>query len=189
MRLPWLVLPAALLLGGVIHVAAVLSMPHLAPRSAWHRIAALGEANEMHVLPAASPAHQSFPLMAPDIRYAVCRYDIREGPVRLSTQILNDVWMIAFYTPDGENFYTISGGELKRDKIEFIISTKSEAIFEIGAGILDDIDDLVVVPSPVREGIVVIRAPLAGPHHAERTELALKRGSCSRKLTGLERPS
>jgi uncharacterized membrane protein len=144
--------------------------------------------NEMLVLPAAAPEHQGMPMMAPDVRYAVCRYDISAGPVRLSTQILDAYWIIAFYTTDGKNFYTISGGELKRDKIEFVISTQSEAIFEVGASILDDIDDLVVVAAPAHEGIVVIRAPLPGPSYAARTDNALKRSTCSRKLTGIDRP-
>lgn len=189
MKLSWLALPIALVLAGFIHVAAVLGLPYLAPRSAWERLSALGEPNEMVILPAAAPEHQSLPMMAPDVRYAVCRFDISEGPVRLSTQILDDFWVIAFYTPGGQNFYTISGGELKRNKIEIVISTKKEAIFEIGANILDDIDDLIVVASPQREGIVMIRAPLSGPSYALRTELALKRGTCSRKLTGLDRPT
>lgn len=188
MRSPWLFFPAAFLLAGVIHVVAVLGMPHLAPRSAWERLSALADSNEMLILPAAGPEHQSLPLMAPDVRYAVCRFDISEGPVRVSTPILEDFWIVAFYTPDGQNFYTISGGELKRDKIEFVISTKKEAIFEVGASILDDIDDLIVVAAPQRQGIMVIRAPLSGPGYAARTEQALDRSTCSRKLTGIDSP-
>ncbi len=189
MKKLWIAIPATLLLAALIHVAAVLNLPYLAPLSAWNRLSALTEPNRMLILPAAGPAHQTIPLMAPDVRYAVCRFNISEGPVRLSTQILDNSWIIAFYTPKGHNFYTISGSELKRNKIEFVISTKSEAIFEVGASILDDIEDLVVVASPVREGIAMIRAPLAGPSYAARTEDALRRSGCSRKLSDLDRPS
>jgi len=186
MKWLWLTIPATLVLASIIHLLAVLALPSLAPRSAWQRLSALGEPNEMVILPAASPSHQSLPLMAPDVRYAICRYDISDGPVRLTTQILDDFWIIAFYTPAGQNFYTISGGELKRDKIEIIISTKREAIFEVGANILDDVDDVVVVATPERQGVAMIRAPLAGPSYAGRIENALKQGSCSRKFTGLD---
>lgn len=188
MRLLWLALPAALVLGGIIHVAAVLAMPYLAPRGAWDRLSALTEANEMQVLPAATPEHQTLPLMAPGVRYAVCRFDISEGAVRLRTPVPEDFWIIALYTPDGRNFYTISGGELKREEIEIVISTESEAVFEIGASILDNLDDLLVVAAPQTRGIAMIRAPLPGPSHAARTEQALEESSCSRKLSGLEQP-
>lgn len=189
MRSFWLAVPAAFVLAGLIHVAAVLAMPYLAPRTAWERLSALADSNEMLILPAATPEHQTLPLMAPDVRYAVCRFDISGGPVRLSTQIADDVWMIAFYTPGGQNFYTISGGELKRDKIEIVISSESEAIFEVGASILDEIDDLVVVASPERQGIAVIRAPVPSSDYAARVEQALTRSSCSRKLSGIEKPN
>lgn len=189
MRLSGLSFIGTLLLAGVIHLVAVLGLPYLAPSSAWERLSGLSETNKMLVLPVAGPEHQSLPMMAPDIRYAICRFDISEGPVRLSTQILDDFWVIAFYTPSGYNFYTISGGELKRDKIEIVISTKKEAIFEIGANILDDIDDLIVVASPEHTGIAMVRAPLAGPNYAQRTEAALDRANCSRKLSGLEKPA
>ena len=188
MRSPWLTFPAAFLLAGVIHVAVVLGMPFLAPQSAWERLLALSEPNKILILPAAAPEHQSLPMMAPDVRYAVCRFDISEGPVRVSTPVLEEFWMIAFYTRDGQNFYTISGGDLKRDKIEIVISTKKEAIFEVGASILDDIDDLIVVASPEKQGIMMIRAPLSGPSYIGRTEQALGRSTCSRKLTGIDRP-
>ncbi len=171
-------------LAALIHITAVLSLPYLAPKNAWARVSALSEANKMVVLPAASPSHQSLPLMASDVRYGVCRFNLDNGPVRLSTQILDDLWSIAFYTPRGENFYAINGRELKRSQIEIIISTRNEVGVKAGASLLDEIEDLVVVDSPVREGIAVIRAPLLGPSYAVQTEAALKRGACTRNLPG-----
>ena len=172
-----------------IHIVAVLSLPYLAPKNAWARVTALTDENQMIVLPAASSSHQSLPLMAPDVRYGVCRFNLDSGPVRLSTQILDDLWSITFYTPGGENFYAITGRELKRSQIEIIISTQNEVGVKAGASLLDEIEDLVVVDSPVREGIALIRAPLLGPSYSAQTEAALRRGSCTRNLssTALQR--
>jgi len=175
---------AVILLAAFIHITAVLSMPYLAPKNAWARISALSDANRMIVLPAASPSHQTLPLMAPDVRYSVCRFNLEEGPVRLSTQILDDLWSIAFYTPSGENFYAITGRELKRSRIEIIISTQNQVGVKAGASLLDEIEDLIVVDTPVRHGIAVIRAPLLGPSYAAQTDAALRRGSCSRNIPG-----
>jgi uncharacterized membrane protein len=172
------------ILAALIHLAAVLSLPYLAPKNAWARVAALAEANRMVVLPPASPAHQSLPLMAPDVRYAVCRFNLENGPVRLSTQILDGLWLITFYTPGGENFYAITGRELRRNQIEIIISKANEIGVKAGASLLDEIEDLVVVDSPVKEGIAVIRAPLLGPSYEAETEAALQRGTCSRNIPG-----
>ena len=92
---------AIFILGAFIHIMAVLSLPYLAPKNAWARISALSDANHMVVRPVASPSHQSLPLMAPDVRYGVCRCYRENGPVRWSTQILDDRWSIAFYSPRG----------------------------------------------------------------------------------------
>lgn len=172
------------LLAALIHILAVLTLPYLAPKNAWARVSALSEANRMVVLPPATPAHQSLPLMAPDVRYALCRFNLEEGPVRLSTRILDGLWIITFYTPSGENFYAITGRELKRDQIEIIISRANELGVKAGASLLDEIEDLIVVDSPVREGIAVIRAPLLGPSYAAQTEAALERGTCTRNIQG-----
>lgn len=171
------------MLAAFIHLTAVLSLPHLAPKSAWARVSAIADPNQMVVLPAASPAHQSLPLMAPDVRYALCRFNLDDGPVRFSTQILDGLWLITFYTPSGKNFYAITGRELKRDQIEIIISRKDELGFKAGASLLDEIEDLVVVDSPVKEGIAMIRAPLLGPSYIAQTEAALSRGTCSRQTS------
>lgn len=173
-----------ILLAAFIHIVAVLTLPYLAPKSAWARVSALSEPNRMVVLPAASPSHQSLPLMAPDVRYGLCRFNLENGPVRLSTQILDNLWSIALYTPSGENFYAITGRELKRSRIEIIISTQNEVGVKAGASLLDEIEDLILVDSPVREGIAVIRAPLLGPSYVEQTVAALNRGACSRNLPG-----
>lgn len=178
MRTALATLLGVVLLAAFIHLVAVLSLPHLAPRSAWARVSALSDPNRMVVLPAASPSHQSLPLMAPDVRYALCRFNLEDGPVRLSTQILDGLWLITFYTPSGENFYAITGRELKRNQIEIIISRKNELGVKAGASLLDEIDDLVIVDSPVSEGIAVIRAPLLGPSYVSQTEAALSRGTC-----------
>ncbi len=175
----WLAVIAALIIAGIIHIAAVLSLPYLAPNDAWDRLSPLAEPNTLKVLPQASSDQQTLPLMAPDMRYAICRYDVSEGPVRLSTQLLDDLWVIALYTPLGENYYTISGGDLKRSKVEMVISTQAETLMRLEADANDDSEDTVIVKAPEMTGIAVIRVPLRGPAHAERVALALRRASCS----------
>lgn len=177
----WLSIAAAVIVAGIIHILAVLGLPYLAENSAWSRLSSLGDANTMLVLPPASASQQTLPLMAPDIRYAFCRYDLSSGPVRLGTQILDDLWMIALYTPHGDNFYTISGGDLKRAKVAMVISTEPETLLQLEADASEDADNVVIVKAPEPTGIAMIRAPLRGPAYAARTELALKRASCGLK--------
>ena len=179
-KISWFAVLLALIIAGLIHIATVLGLPQIAPRNAWTRLSSLAEPNKLVVLPAASPAHQSLPLMAPDMRYAFCRFDVTKGPVRISTQIMDELWIIAFYRPNGANFYTISGGDINREKIEIIISTESNALLDTETDALYDSEDVVVVTAPENTGLTVIRVPLAGVSYAKRAEKALRQATCDR---------
>lgn len=176
--LPGLYIALGLVLAGLIHVVAVLTLPMLAPRDAQARLAALGPANTMIQLPAPAPGRQVMPMMAPDVRYAVCRYDLSKGPVRLRAKIADGLWLIAFYTPLGENFYAIAGADMKKSEVDLIIATADQTVEEVGVDSTEAFDDVVVVSSPVVEGIALIRAPLAGPSRSAEAERALKATYC-----------
>lgn len=177
-RLPGLYIALGLVLAGLIHIVAVLMLPMVAPRNANARLAGLGQVNAMVQLPAAEPGRQVMPMMAPDVRYALCRYDLSAGPVRLRAPIADDLWMIALYTSEGSNFYAVAGGDLKRDEIDLIIATGDQTVAEAGLDAPEASDKVLVVNSPVTEGIALIRAPVAGPSAAGRAERALKGAYC-----------
>lgn len=178
-RLPGLYIALCLVLGGLIHIVAVLTLPMLAPKNAQARLAELGPANTMIQLPAAAPGRQVMPMMAPDVRYAVCRFDLSSGPVRLRATVADDLWLIAFYTPKGDNFYTVVGADMRRAEIDLVIAGPDQTIAEAGVDAPETFDSVVVVNSPASEGVALIRAPLAGPSRGARAEQALKSTNCA----------
>jgi uncharacterized membrane protein len=178
LRIPLLYTLLCLVLAGLIHIAAVLALPALAPKNAWARLVPLGPPNTMVLLPAASPGNQVMPMMAPDVRYAICRFDLKPGPVRLRAGVPNDLWMIALYTPESENFYTVQGADMRRAQIDLIIAKEDQDVAEAGVDAPESAEDVVVVKSPVEQGIAVIRAPLSGQSRAASVEAALKESFC-----------
>jgi uncharacterized membrane protein len=177
-RLPGLYIALCVVLAGLIHIAAVLTLPMLAPRDAHARLAALGPANKMIQLPLPAPGRQVMPLMAPDVRYAICRYDLSKGPVRLKARIADGNWLIAFYTPLGENYYTVVGGDLKRPDVDLIVAMSDQTVAEVGVDSPEAFDNVVVVNSPVEEGIALVRVPLTGQSRSVEAERALKATYC-----------
>lgn len=177
-RMPGLYVALGLVLAGLIHIGAVLLLPMVAPRNANARLIGLGPVNTMIQLPTAEPGKQVMPMMAPDVRYALCRYDLSAGPVRLKAPIGDELWMIALYTPEGSNFYAVAGGDLKRDEVDLIIATGDQTVMEASVDAPVDAERVLVVNSPVTEGVALIRAPLAGPSGAGRAERGLKRAYC-----------
>jgi len=179
LRIPFLFILLCLVLAGLIHIAAVLSLPTLAPKNAWSRLVPLGPANTMIPIPPAKPGESVLPMMAPDVRYAFCRFDLAGGPVRLKAAVPDDLWLIAFYTPKGDNFYTVSGADMRRGQLDLIIAKADQPVAEAGVDAPEEADQVVVVTSPVEEGIAVIRAPVPGPSRARRAEEALNATSCA----------
>jgi uncharacterized membrane protein len=178
LRIPVIYVLLGLVLAGLIHIVAVLMLPMLAPKNAWSRLTPLGLANAIIVLPPPALGHETMPMMAPDARYAFCRFNLGGGPVRLRAAVPDDLWLIAFYTKEGDNFYTVLGTDLQRGQVDLIVATEDQAVAEEGADAPEDSDEVVVVKSPVNEGIAMIRAPLAGASHATRAEEALKATYC-----------
>ena len=117
-------------------------------------------------------------MMAPDVRYAFCRFDLTNGPVRLRAKIADELWLIALYTPEGENFYSVAGADMKRPQIDLIIVAADQTVEEAGVDAPEIVRRCHGGQSPVTEGIALIRAPLAGPSRAARAERALKATSC-----------
>lgn len=177
-RIPGLYIVLGLVLAGLIHIIAVLTLPMLAPKNAHARLAGLGPANTMIELPAPAPGRQVMPMMAPDVRYAFCRFDLANGPVRLKAAVPDDLWLIALYTPEGDNFYSVAGADMKRAEIDLVITGADQTVEEASADAPESSDEVVVVNSPVTEGVALIRAPLVGPSRSAHAEQALKTTSC-----------
>jgi len=177
-RLPGLYIALGLVLAGLIHIVAVLALPMLAPKNGYARLASLGPVNTVIHIPAAAPGQQAMPMMAPDVRYSFCRFDLGGGPVRLTARVADELLLIALYTPEGENFYSVVGADVKRSEIQLIIVTGEQTVEEAGVDAPESSDNVIVVNSPVTEGIALLRLPLAGPSRASFAERALQATSC-----------
>ena len=67
---------------------------------------------------------------------------------------------------------------MKRPEVELIIITADQSVEEAGVDSPESFDNVIVVNSPVSEGIALLRLPLAGPSRADYAEQALKATSC-----------
>ena len=67
---------------------------------------------------------------------------------------------------------------MKRPQIDLIITTTEQVVEEAGVDAPESFDNIIVVNSPVKEGIALLRLPLIGPSRASYAEQALKATSC-----------
>ena len=77
---------AGVLLGGVVHLVSVLALPRIATQDAYSRLTPITRLNAVTVLPPADPSNTLMPYLDPAFATAVCRYDLSDGPIKLSVQ-------------------------------------------------------------------------------------------------------
>ena len=95
----------AVILGGIVHIAAMLVIPALAPKSGYSRIEATSEVNEPVVRGPAIPGGEPFPFSSPDTVYVICRFDVSDNPVRFTATLPLTYWSLALSETDGGNYY------------------------------------------------------------------------------------
>ena len=76
-------------LGVILHISYVLAAPHLSGGTAWRQLGSQLPVNQMKVLAPIRPGAQPLPFMAPDVRYAMCRYDLGAGALQIRTRLLD----------------------------------------------------------------------------------------------------
>ncbi len=170
----------SLIVAGIIHILAVINLPAFAPKSAWFRLQNDLPVNTMKLLPTLDKEQPVLPMLAPDIRYAICRYDLSKGPVTIKTDIPNQLFSIAAYNNIGQNFYIISGQALQRDKL-FMIITQNKYTAEEEVSASEEADDVIVVKSAEKTGILLLRAPVQGPSYENQVETILSNAICETK--------
>ena len=86
---------AGVVLGGIIHIGVILSLPSLASEGLWARVDSLDALNKPVVL-AAPAAGEPNPLkLDPELAYAVCRIDLRNGPGLIRGTLPLSFWSVA----------------------------------------------------------------------------------------------
>jgi uncharacterized membrane protein len=95
----WLLwLLAGALLGGIVHLVAVLILPRTATQDAYSRLSPISPVNAVAALPQPTPQSEVMPFMDPAFASAVCRYDLDSGPIKLTVPITPAYTSVSFYT-------------------------------------------------------------------------------------------
>ena len=169
---------AGLLLGAVIHITTILALPVISEHKAWDRIGKNFQPNTMVLLPPVTPDNQPLPFMAPDIRYAVCRFNIKEAPLRVKAHLLNELWSVAIFNHKGENVYTLSGSGLKSRNVEINISLADNEVPNLGFSTGTPNSQGIPLKLDDTEGLVMVRAPVVSEAYAEEALTHLAFATC-----------
>jgi uncharacterized membrane protein len=154
----WLLwLLAGVLLGGIVHLVAVLILPRTATQDAYSRLSAIAPVNTVVPVPPPGPDSATMPFMDPAFASAVCRYDLSKGPIKFSTPVSLAYTSVSFYTRQDIAYYAINDRAAGRRTIELELMTPDQH-----ADLPEEEDvtaaDRLIVESPTPTGLIAIRA-------------------------------
>lgn len=160
----WLLLAlGGAVLGGIVHLATIIILPRTATQDAYSRLARSAAINSVTELPAPAPDSAPMPFMDPAFASAVCRYDLTQGPLKLSVPVSLAYTSVSFYTRYDVAYYAINDRAAGRRVIELELMTVDQH-----NQMPEDEDitaaDRLIVESPTVTGLIAIRAlaPEAG---------------------------
>src|SRR5688572_15067212 len=104
----WLLwLLSGALLGGIVHLVTVLTLPNTATQDAYSRLTPIAPVNTVAAVPQPTGQNELMPYMDPAFAAAVCRYDLAEGPLKLTAPVSPAYTSVSFYTRRGVAYYAI----------------------------------------------------------------------------------
>jgi uncharacterized membrane protein len=166
------------LLGGVVHLVSVLALPRIATQDAYSRLTPMTTLNAVTPLPLAEPGTSPMPFMDPAFATAICRYDLSEGPLKLTVPVSQAYTSVSFYTRNEIAYYAINDRSAGKKVIELDLMTEAQH------GELPEDEevtsaDRLIIDSPTSTGLIVLKALAPEPGLMPQAQASLKAASCS----------
>ena len=148
---------AGIILGGIVHLGTILALPRTASQDAYSRLEPITPVNAMTPIPRPTAGKALIPYMDPAFAVAVCRYDLGNGPMKLTAPVSQAYTSVTFYTRRGVAYYGINDRAAGRRTIELLLMTvpQHDAMpedAEVTAA------DRLIIESPSPTGLIVLRA-------------------------------
>lgn len=168
------------ILGGIIHIVVILTLPALAEDTIWTRITALNAVNNMVVLPQVLPGEPNPLGLDPDLAYGVCQIDLKAGPAYLSGTLPDAFWSVALFNQRGIITYSTTNRDGIGQTLEMGIFNADQTRL-LAQQQLEIAEGLLVVESDTDDIFALVR--LAPPHQAMRArfEAELAKVKCGIK--------
>lgn len=185
----WLL--GGVILGGIIHILVILTLPALAEDTVWTRVTALNALNTMVILPPGLPGAPNPLGLDPDVAYGVCQIDLKAGPAYLSGTMPDAFWSVALFNQRGIITYSTTNRDGIGQTLEMGIFNADQTRL-LAQQQLEIAEGLLVVESDSDNIFALVR--LAPPHQAMRArfEAELAKVKCGIKdvsATGAPAPA
>jgi uncharacterized membrane protein len=169
---------AGVLLGGVVHLVSVLALPRIATQDAYSRLSPITRENAVTPLPLADPNSATMPFMDPAFAIAICRYSLKEGPLKLTVPVSQAYTSVSFYTRNEVAYYAINDRSAGRKVIELDLMTEAQHS-ELPEDEEVTAADRLIIDSPTATGLIVLKALAPEPGLMPQAQASLAASRCT----------
>ena len=160
-----------------VHIVTVLTVPALSHSDAYSLVSRLGPELRLTVL---DPLNTQLGGMEdPDVATAVCAFDLRSGPVKLSLPVSPDGFSsIALHQEGGGAFFALSNSAAENGRIEVVALTPGQAVDRAAEDDEDNPSGEVRAISSRLRGFAVFRSLALLPSQRQATAKLVAGGHC-----------
>lgn len=169
----------ALVLAGIVHLAAVLAIPWLTEVDAFSRLRSTIAADRSELVAAPGNSATWLPYPDPDTALATCAYNLDEGPVRVSARTGALFQSLSFHARGGGVFFAITDRAAVRNALDLVVMTRHQLDEALANEDPEDPSRDVRIVAPNREGLVVVRVLAAFASQREEATEVAKSVSCT----------
>src|SRR5262249_30580602 len=160
------------------HLATILALPRTASQDAYARLEPITTVNTMTPIPRPTAAKALLPYMDPAFAVAVCRYDLDNGPMRLTSPVSQAYTSVTFYTRRGVAYYGINDRAAGRRTIDLYLMTVPQHEAMRGDPGVPAADRL-IMESPPPTALIVLRALSPEPGLMKMAEASVAGARCA----------
>ncbi|RIL01383.1 MAG: DUF1254 domain-containing protein [Proteobacteria bacterium] len=146
---PWRWTLLALAVAVCVHLAFVWATPRVLMRVAMRKLAEQAGTNVAAYPPRADEDARAIVRPSPDLLYASCVFDLRDGPVRLAADVPDAYWSLSLYAADTDDFFIVNDRSADAPRVELVLVRAGDAA-AAPAGAR-------VVESPSSRGVALVR--------------------------------
>ena len=175
---------AGLVLAAGVHIAAILASPYLADQDAFARIQPTLTADKAQIISAPGGDNTWVPLPDPAVAVAACAFDLRNGPMRVTSRTGANLLSFSFHKESGGVFFAVTDRAAVRDELEIVAMTARQLDEARAAEDENDPSRDVRIVVPEQQGFVIVRVTAPSASQRQQTEDAAKAVSCITEQDG-----
>ena len=161
------------------HIASVLLMPHVAPKSAYQHFATTYPAHHLFVL---DPQTEHAPFDDPALLHAVCVFDLSDGPVRLRGPVAADELVTMSMQSDASDvFYSLTDRSAQQGRFDIILLTQAQLDRAEASDNEDEPVQEQRILTPSLKGFIYIQTLMERPSSRPEAQARLSALTCAQE--------